>query len=89
MFIVIEGENWILRLSMLSPTIQTIVSKDVTFNEQESYFKQPHILGKDMREEDEPLKLPNLTLEPTCKPLKPTKVAPQPTAQPAPEAYIQ
>nr|KYP41064.1 Retrovirus-related Pol polyprotein from transposon TNT 1-94 [Cajanus cajan] len=40
------------------------VSRDVTFNEQESYFKQPHLQGENVREEDETLMFPNMTFGP-------------------------
>ncbi|WVZ24536.1 hypothetical protein V8G54_003080 [Vigna mungo] len=40
------------------------VSRDVTFNEQESYFKQPHLQGENVREEDETLMFPNMMFEP-------------------------
>ena len=46
------------------PSRRFYVSRDVTFNEQESYFKQPHLQGENVIEEDEPLMLPNMTFGP-------------------------
>ena len=76
------------------------VSRDVTFNERESYFGQPHLQGENVREEDETLMLPNMTFGPeigtngiavpeterTAGPaLEPTAgPALEPTAEPAP-----
>lgn len=45
------------------PSKRLYVSRDVTFNEQESYFTQPHIQGENVRE-DEPLMLPDMTFGP-------------------------
>ena len=41
------------------PSRRFYVSRDVTFNEQESYFKQPLLQGENVIEGDEPLMLPN------------------------------
>ena len=43
------------------PSRRFYVSTDVTFNKQESYFKQPHLQGENVIEEDEPLMFPNMT----------------------------
>lgn len=40
------------------------MSRDVTFLEQESYFRQAHLQGETIRKEDEPLMLPDFTLGP-------------------------
>lgn len=46
------------------PSQKFFVSRDVTFNEQVSYFNQPHLQGENLREEDESLILPNLSFGP-------------------------
>ncbi|KAK7406483.1 hypothetical protein VNO78_08110 [Psophocarpus tetragonolobus] len=76
------------------------VSRDVTFNEQESYFKQPHLQGETVREEDETLMFPNMmfgleivpetegSIEHSApeppEPVRPPTSAPEPTKQLAP-----
>ena len=46
---------------MLSPSIQKVLSHDVTFNEQEAYFTQPYLQGENPREDKEmDLRLPDL-----------------------------
>nr|KYP51612.1 Retrovirus-related Pol polyprotein from transposon TNT 1-94 [Cajanus cajan] len=51
---------------VIKPTIQKkIVSRDVAFLEQESYFHQDHLRGETIRKEDDPpLMLPNFSLGP-------------------------
>ena len=58
------------------PSKRFFVSRDVTFNEKESYF-QPHLQGEIVREEDESLMLPNIAFGPkigteTERGIKPT-----------------
>ena len=62
------------------------VSRDVTFNEQESYFKQPHLQGENVREEDETLVLPNMTFGPESG----TNgiAVPERRTEPAPECIV-
>nr|KYP54945.1 Retrovirus-related Pol polyprotein from transposon TNT 1-94 [Cajanus cajan] len=49
------------------PSQKFFVSRDVTFHEQISYFSQPHLQGENLREEDEPLILPNLSFGPEIR----------------------
>ena len=75
------------------PSKRFYVSRDVTFNEQESYFKQPHLQGENLTEEDETLMLPNMAFGPeigtnsVAVPETERRIeqAPEPTAGPAPD----
>jgi len=65
------------------PSKRFFVSRDVTFNEQESYF-QPHLQGESVREEDESLMLPNIAfgLEIGTETKRGIKPRPEPAAGP-------
>jgi len=71
------------------PSKRFFISKDVTFNEKESYF-QPHLQGESVREEDESLMLSNIAFGPeigteTERGIKPTPelaAGPEQTPQP-------
>ena len=78
------------------PSRRFYVSRDVTFNGQDSYFKQPHLQGENVIEEDEPLMLPNMTFGPeigttstavpeTKRSLDLAEQSPDPKAGPAPQ----
>ena len=49
------------------PSKKFFMSRDVTFNKQKSHFKQPHLQGENVRKEDKPLMLLNMSFGPEIK----------------------